>query len=220
MKHVIGLVGAKGAGKTTAFKAIQRNFEGVVEVTLAGKLKDTCAKVFSIPRDHFDSHDFKEKDLEVPAHIDIDKVTECLRDFYPEDEYHIDFNLYVRPHLGKVLYTPRQIAQYVGTEVLRAMNPDIHCLAATKGLEGSVFVVTDMRFPNEMDFFKNDPTAKFNAIYIKNSRAEVTASGDLHPSERHLYDLAKLSYPIINESTMDVFENSLIEYVKPILGDK
>ena len=217
MRSVIGLIGAKGAGKTTAFKAISSAFPGVVEITLAGKLKDTCAEVFNIPRDHFDSHEFKEKDLDTPAYMSLETVVSCLRSFYPENEYHLDFNLYVRPHMGKVLYTPRQVAQYVGTEVLRAMNPDIHCLAATRGVEGNIFVVTDMRFPNELDFFKKDPETVFNAIYVKNTSAEVMAGKDPHPSERYLFDLARQAHPIPNESSINEFEHNVISFVSTIL---
>lgn len=204
MNIVFGLIGAKGAGKTTAFNAISKVLD-VQEITLASKLKDVSAKVFQIDRNWFDSHNFKEKDLEDPVYLDSFKIKALF------EEYALtpDFDKHVRPHIGKVLLSPRQIAQYVGTEVLRNYMEDIHCFAAAAQVHKAIGVVTDMRFPNEYEYFaKNYPS--FHPIYIQNIGAEIKASRDTHASEAHLKDLArKASVTIQNNGSISEFETAI-----------
>lgn len=196
MEIIFSLIGAKGAGKTTAFNAITEVLS-VTEITFAKKLKDVSSKVLNIPRNYFDDQDLKEKELETPVYLNWDILDSIFFCFGVE----VDYNKYIRPHIGKVLYTPRQIAQYIGTEVLRKFDINIHCIGAledAKTLNNKVGVVTDMRFPNEFEYFKNQ-NIKFVPIYIKNRTAEVIAAKDPHPSEAHIQELgAKASYVVDN----------------------
>lgn len=194
MKIVIGLCGAKGSGKTTVFNSLKNLYEdNVAEITLAKKLKDVCSSVFYIPRDHFDSHLYKEKDL--AEKIVLDEVQ--LAKIYNSYDIEITEPLILK-HVGTELKTPRYIAQYIGTEVLRAVSHNIHCEAAVKQISADVGIVTDLRFPDELNYFKNKFDSFF-PIYIKNEFAEGHACKDLHESERHLYDLAR-QCPIIIEN--------------------
>jgi hypothetical protein len=119
--------------------------------------------------------------------------------------------------VGKVLHSPRQIAQYVGTEVLRTYEPDIHCLAAANAVTKRVGVVTDMRFPNEYSFFK-ERYPKFYPVYIENMAAEIAASKDTHPSEAYLKELAKKApFKISNNSSLAEFQKLVKEVVGKIL---
>lgn len=212
MKIVIGLIGAKGAGKTTAFDVIKDEL-GVQEITLAAKLKDTCSKVFSVPRDHFDSHAFKEKDLDTPVNLNPLNLVQIFKEY----DLKVDFNKYLRSHIGKILYTPRQIAQYVGTEVLRAYSPDIHCDWACKAITQEVGVVTDMRFPNEFDYFYNNFT-NFYSIYVQNTGAEIKASKDSHASEAHIKDLGKRAQITIhNNGDLKTFQDTVRLFTKEIV---
>jgi hypothetical protein len=216
MDIVIGLIGAKGAGKTTAFNAIKSLFD-VQEITLAAKLKDVCAKAFNIPRDWFDSHDFKEKDLEDPVFLNRENLTVVWTSYGVKDVTGEFYDKFIRPHVGKILYTPRQVAQYIGTEVLRSYEPDIHCLEAARAVEKQVGVVTDMRFPNEFDFFAKN-YVKFYPIYISNVGAEVAAGKDTHASEAHLKDLARRAFKAIpNNSSIREFEDAIKAFVKEIV---
>jgi len=217
MDIIIGLIGAKSSGKSTAFEIISKLYNGEVkEITLAGKLKDTCSKIFDIPRNHFDSHRFKEKDLETPIYL----TTEVLQSIYSTFNLDVDFGKYIRPHIGKILFTPRQVAQYIGTEVLRAVQPDVHCIHALGNDSDNykIGVVTDIRFPNEFSFFSN--LSKFIPIYIKRSEAENFAAKDSHVSESYLKDLAAKSNKIYNDTTIPEFEKELAKLLKQLLADK
>lgn len=209
----IGLVGAKGAGKTTAFNFINRKYPGALEITLAGYLKDVCARVFNVERDYFDSHEFKEADLESPAYITTNDLLEIYTAYGLEKS--VSNNLHIRPHLGKVLHTPRQIAQYVGTEILRAVQESVHCDVAYQRAENhdGLAVITDIRFPNEFDYFK-ERSSQFVPLYIKNTAAETNAAGDTHASEAYLFDLAKKSVKVSNESTLEAFEKEVYKHMQ------
>jgi len=204
MDIVIGLIGAKGAGKTTAFNAL-KEIADVQEITLAAKLKDVSAEVFNIPRNHFDSHEFKETEFLNPVFLDPQNLTKVYRSYNIQGSGKDFFDAFIRPHIGKVLLSPRQVAQYVGTEILRAYEGDIHCTSAVEGIEKRVGVVTDMRFPNEFNYFA-ERYPKFHPVYIQNMAAEITAGGDTHVSEAYLRELSKRAeFTITNNDSVKEF---------------
>lgn len=214
MNKVIGLVGAKGAGKTTAYRIISELLPNTVEITLAAHLKNTCSNIFAIPRDHFDSHKYKELDLGSPIYLTAKLIIAVL------DAYGInpDFDKHVRSHIGKVLHTPREVAQYIGTEVLRTEDPDVHCKAAVSTVTDSnetVGVVTDIRFPNEYSFFYKN-YKDFYPIYIKNTAAETNASKDAHLSESYLKELASKASKVDNENSLLDLKTNLIKVLTEI----
>jgi hypothetical protein len=205
---IIGLMGAKGSGKTTAFNFIKERLPYVGEITLAAKLKNVCSEVFEIPREYFDSHKYKEQYLQTPVYLDQKKLQIIYKDFlidYP------NYDTDIRPHVGVILDTPRKIAQYVGTEVLRKTVGTVHCINAFKTFldsNAAVGVVTDIRFPNELTFFKAKAEV-FIPIFIKNTAAEIAASKDSHESESYLSNLAAASICVPNETTLENFKTLL-----------
>lgn len=211
MRTIIGLTGVKGSGKTTCFNAIKKVYPEAREIMLAGRLKNACSEVFGIPRNHFDDPAVKEKELEKLVVLD-EKNTAALIHFFGEQP---DFDKHIRPHLNKVLHSPRQIAQYVGTEVLRRVDELIHCKGAVLDLphEG-VFVVTDIRFWNEYDFFDNNEEVRFFPFYISNYAAEAVASKDSHASEKYVLEIAKKCQKIDNNGSLPEFEGRVLDAVK------
>lgn len=208
MRTIIALAGLKTSGKTTAFNIIGEIFEGkVIEIQLAKKLKDVCASVLNVERSLFDDPARKEVNLEDPVYLDGKAVTAMI------EAYGItpDYDKHVRPHVGTVLESPRRIAQYVGTEILRNVSEDIHCIGATMNLpEDGTFVLTDMRFPNEFNFFNEKYGANFYPYYIQSNRAEFGAK-DMHPSEALVMVTAKNCKKIENNGTIQELKNVLIK---------
>ena len=217
MKIIIGLTGNKGSGKNTAHTFIEGYYFGkkrVEEIALAGPLKRSCAEVLNLEPRLFVDQNLKEVDLPIPVQLDKKIIEQFFKQFGRAD---YDFNEHVRPHLGKILHTPRQILQYVGTEVLRALDEDIHCKAAVAQVgECDIAVVTDIRFPNELNFFLNLQNVDFVPVYIENRRAEEAASADKHASEAHIGFIKTKCDVIPNNDTITNFQWAVALY----LGDK
>lgn len=217
MRTILAFCGVKQSGKTTAFDIIQDSFPEVIEIQLARKLKDESAKIAGFPRDHLDLNQFKEKNLKEPLFLTPEMITSVIKSF----GYTPDFDLHVRPHIGTVLYTPRQVAQYVGTEICKNVDPEIHCKYATKDLpEDAIFVVTDMRFPDEFEYFKANYPKAFSSFYIQNYNAESISKEDPHPSERLVLETAKLcAVKIENNDSMRAYKDKILESINKVFDD-
>ena len=137
--------------------------------------------------------------------------------------------------------SPRQIAQFVGTEMFRetvaglvgpkiAENFWINRLAGRLTGElcryndaayepGEIITITDVRFQNEYDFIMNNGGCIIHLtrpgadgiVGIQNHASEVGIP-DKHTKER-LYEVA-------NDSTLEELEEKILAIFKPILADK
>lgn len=215
MKTIIALTGVKFSGKTTAFNIVKEQIPDVIEIQLAKKLKDECARVFNIDRPLFDDPARKELSLEMPVYLDAKNVSDLIRAYGVEPDY----DTHVRPHVGMVLESPRRVAQYIGTEVLRTVSEDIHCIGATMNLpENGTFVVTDMRFPNEFAFFKANYGGVFYPFHVQNNQAELAGAKDMHPSERLVLETAKNCKPIPNNASIPEFRELVLKELQGVLA--
>jgi hypothetical protein len=207
MRVFIGFTGVKQAGKSTAFQFIKERFPLVQEVALADKLKNECARVFNLERVNFDAPELKERELEQPVYLDETNIQELLKAF----NLTYDYDKHVRPHMGTILHTPRQVAQYVGTEVLRAVDPDVHCKGPVADLPAhGVFVVTDMRFHNEYDYFAKNYESNFFPFFINNYAAEAKAAKDSHASERYIFEIAKKCERVDNNGSLEDLRRQIL----------
>jgi energy-coupling factor transporter ATP-binding protein EcfA2 len=201
MQIIIGLVGYKQSGKSTTVEILKEFIPSIKEVSFAGKMKNVCSELFNIPRNYFDDGKIKELPLEEAVTLDEVNVAAILKAYDVPDS---DLDKFTRPHIGKVLHSPRQIGQYVGTEVLRAVHTDIHIIHAFKDLpQEGIFVVSDIRFPNELEYPRSQKGVIFTPFYIDNSKAAAIAEGDTHESERHIKNLKKECTVINNNGSME-----------------
>jgi hypothetical protein len=196
----IGLVGAKGAGKTTVFNMLRELNPDLMEITLAKKLKDVCSEALDIPRADFDDPLRKELRIAGGKTLGVFALTDIYGSYDLEPRW--DF-------LGRRIYSAREAAQLVGTELLRAVDPEIHLKWAIKGLDTSKsHVITDIRFPNEFSFFQD--RGDFRGIYIMRDIAEAAAASDKHASESHLDTLKKLCHFQIDNSREREYTRMLV----------
>ena len=132
MSKILGITGLKGSGKDTIGDIICKNDESFVKMSFADTLKDITAILMGWDRkllqgDTIESREWREK----------------------ADDYWSDV-------FGKMI-TPRIILQQLGTEVLRN-----HFLQSiwVDSLKKKIMntdknvVITDVRFPNEIDAIK------------------------------------------------------------------
>ncbi len=104
--------------------------------------------------------------------------------------------------------TPRQLLQEVGTDVLRAYDPNIwvHCLPYLVKAAITT-IIDDVRFPNEV---KAIQAAGGVVIYIKRSSLEST---DVHASENAITSADCGPY-IVNDTTIQALRQDTLDMVK------
>jgi Deoxynucleotide monophosphate kinase len=178
---VFGMSGRKRSGKDTSGERLV-NEHGFVRIAFADSLKEACIAIFGFSREQVYGDDFKEV---------IDEYWE---------------------------YSPREVLQKVGTELFREVIPQDNVLPKigkdiwVRTVERKIlnlakqghrrFVITDVRFPNELAFLKD---SEFNAFSIKVIRQSVMTETDpsqLHASEA-LIDGFNCDFEIENSGTVE-----------------
>ena len=207
MSKYIGFIGSKGAGKSTAFFLLEKQHADVEEIMIAQRLKSVCSKVLCYPEVHFTSPTLKETPFPRPY-----LLTEWDLEFI-QNSFDIPYCVHkktVREHLGKTLHSPRHAAQYIGTEIIRSLDPQAHLRCSIRNITPDrIHIVTDIRFENEADYFK-EMDKDFTLCYIKNDAAEALASKDFHSSEASLNRLKERADIVIdNNSTISELEIEL-----------
>jgi hypothetical protein len=125
---LIGLIGGAGAGKSTAAAHLVKE-HGFVELTMAGPLKDLCARFFGWDRSRLDELAYKEEqDPKLPEGWTRRRVlqfvgTECFRT--------IDSNVWAK-------------------QVLRTMD---EVWDSDEKMDTPI-VISDVRFPNEVELIR------------------------------------------------------------------
>lgn len=165
---IIALTGEIGVGKSTIAKSFLN--KGYNKLSFADIMKNTCANVFPwVPRNAWWDPVLKEtlfdtiwhQNLSEPGSIPSRPV---ILSRYVIEQFNKTFNLdcskvcdqkgYVMRQFG----SPREALQFIGTEVLRATDPDCHVkatMAAVIASESINWVNDDLRFDNEAQAIKD-----------------------------------------------------------------
>lgn len=202
---VIGLTGFAKSGKSTATEILKSL--GGQEVAFAKHLKDVCAVVFGIPREHLDDQAFKEVPFEFNRIICGDDIEKILSYFEVES---CQIPAAKLAHSGTIMTTPRHVAQYIGTEVLRTIDQNIHINMAFKlsaKSSAKFLICSDMRFDNELKAVQNT-----DGLTIGISRQKVVPADlqNLHPSEKEIPNLISRSDVVVhNEKTIEDLQNTV-----------
>ncbi len=174
---VLGLSGAIGSGKDTCVLYLQENYPNIVHIKLAHPIQDLVAILLEVYREDlshrklFDNRQWKESPQIV---------------------------------LNGKEYTPRDLLKSIGSH-FRQLDPDwwlnifkqkVLALPSSK-----LVVVSDVRYPNEVDFINK--YLKGLLLYIYNEKAEREFFSNIdpyqiHSSESHLeYSMAN-SFKVLN----------------------
>lgn len=235
---IIGINGKIGAGKDTVGKIIQYltlpgergeyiGFQTYDDLTLernsrfkikkfAGKLKTTASLLTGIPVEKFEDQEFKKLDMNPEWGMTYREFLQRLGTEAMRDGLHIN------------VWVNALFADYKGLNYKEwndgQFNPYPIKREYTKDLQFPNWIITDMRFPNEMEAVEE---RKGIAIRVVRPKIESVVDkmrpySDLvhygipmpeeHPSETALDD-AKFDYEIINDGTIE----DLVEKVKEIL---
>lgn len=208
MKTVIGLAGVKTSGKSTVANIIKKYVDNVHEAALADKLKNTCAEVFGLERKQFDLQELKEVPFDEPKIIGVYEIGAILESFgvyMSAREIDSKFNV-----VNMKLISPRHIAQIVGTEVLRAAGDEfIHCKNVPVS-ETGVTIISDVRFPNEYQYFSEAQDVNFIPIYIQRNEAEKHVTSESHASETSVFLFNDKCHFLPNNSSLQELESRIL----------
>lgn len=220
-KIVIGLVGPKTCGKSTVTNILSE-FYRIEESALADKLKNVCAEVFHLKRIQFDSQELKELEFEESKQLTSEKIVKIL------ELFGINANSYRDPVLmqtyldsfkgitNRLLGSPREVAQIVGTEILRSIDKDVHC--KTVNISDKHFtVVSDVRFSNEFDYFSNLSGVTFIPIYIQRDVAEGLITPNSHSSETDFMNFRQKCFKVDNNGSLKDTERQVKQIVDKVL---
>lgn len=212
MRLIIGLLGFIDSGKNTVGNILKEQ-QGFYTESFAKPVKDCVAILFSWPRkllegDTKESREFREK---------ID----------PYWSSKLGYNV-----------TPRLMLQKFGTECMRdVIDPNIWLLQLENRLEDKPYIITDVRFPNEIKFIqslggytiwvKRDPLPEWFDCALKENTSDVEEidrmchNYGIHESE-WAWIGSNVDYVLENNGTLEDLEikiNGLLEeiYVRDIL---
>lgn len=132
---IIGVIGFIGSGKGTVSEYLTKR-HGFKHDSFASSLKDACSVIFDWPRNLLEG--------------DTDE-SRAWRE---------EIDIWWADKLGIPNFSPRYALQLVGTDSLRNhFNPDIWFLTLTNRIRKSPdqsVVISDVRFPNEINFIKEN----------------------------------------------------------------
>ena len=185
---LVGLMGIKGSGKSTAASYLVNNY-GFVEKSFAECLKRACKELFLLEDEQvFGTQEQKE----TPDPRWYDCTPRKIMQYVGTDLLRENLDKII-PELGKNIFT-RHIELWYTAEI--AKNPNIQV------------VISDIRFQNEVDFVQ-----KLGGVVIKIDRPLVLTD-DTHSSEIELQLITSYDHLINNTDTLEDLSRELDNYMK------
>ena len=216
--------------RETSFGKNQSNFE---IKKYADKLKDFICMLIGCTREQLEDHEFKNTEL--PEEWDKfafyrENTRKPLRIYSSKEEAEKDVKIFKGGKVEILKMTPRLLLQIIGTECIRdkvhpnawvnALFADYKAKWVPTGdsvaeedvsieKEYPNWIITDMRFPNELEAVKNRggitirvnrPYDSLNQISLISLEQQNNAKN--HPSETALDD-AEFDYTIENDSSIE-----------------
>lgn len=203
--RIIAFTGPKACGKDTMAQVLLRQNNGFNNVhynyfartPFAQGVKTICNQVFGWPLDLQDDSAFKETVLEEWPHVAPRWPMMDIANWF-RDKYGPDVWVHT---------LARRIAAYEETNPFGA------------------YVITDLRFPNELEWLKRQPNAWIVYVYrdeAEQKLQEAKATGDamaLNPSEAH-YDLIKAEADLVLANNQEIYKahNTLLQELRVRFG--
>jgi hypothetical protein len=206
---IIAFSGVRQAGKDTANSALMQKIPNINHLYFAKKLKEVCSNVFDIHLNMFDSPLLKDSPLNDEIYLDEADLMEVIKQFNAIPNY----NAHIRPFIGVMCFTPRELLQVIGTDLLHRIDKDIHIKVTAASFKDGINTITDMRFVSEFDYLNNNYKDSFYPIYIQNSKAEAIASKDTHTSEVQSKLFKNKCLVIENNKSIEDFQKNVAEII-------
>ncbi|WPD49439.1 dNMP kinase [Acinetobacter phage YZ2] len=214
MSYKIGLIGLAGSGKDTVAVILQEALKErgqVFEIDrYAGLLKEAARQVFG---ENFDDRNVKEVDKFVDLYL-ADKIIDATDYVYLKlnrSDIDLDeWNALCQKHIDSCTWmSPRKFQQLLGTEVGRAIDPDIW-VNYLKNQDRNL-IIPDVRFGNE--------DVDFNILITRHP----VPQGKLHASEVYAAELQLsdnpydyVDYIIHNDGSIEDLKRKVQQLVNKI----
>lgn len=194
-KNLIGISAKIGSGKDTFFDIVQKKVVGSYEnKKFAFKLKQIASILTGISPEKFEDQEFKKTFLSK----EWDKLMYSGDPFLKNEQIEVFYQS----------MTVREFLQRLGTEAMRDglhKNVWVNALLSDFNKETSKWIVTDMRFKNELSAIK-----KNGGITVRINRKDCVKID--HPSETEL-DSESFDYVIENNGTLEEFEEKINDFL-------
>lgn len=208
---IFGLVGKAQAGKDEFAKIAVEEF-GATRVAFADAVKEEVA-------DFLDKHnvcwehrhlwgDGKDKEATLRMkHYDRPKRGKLAAFITAHGDYSNGYHY----------FTPRSLMQWWGTEYRRSKDPDYWVKrAADKMNSDGIYVVTDVRFPNEVDMLLGKSSCLVSVVRPD----AMNISNPTHASETSLSDYTEFNYVVENNGTLEEYRNKVRVLLTEITNGK
>lgn len=211
MRKIIGITGSQGSGKDSIGDILVKHY-GFLKMSFAAHLKDVASLLFFMDRKMLAGETPEDR-----------KIREEPDKFWSE-KLGYDF-------------TPRHALQFLGTDLLRnqfSQNIWIDCLERKILETDKDVVITDVRFPNEIDMIRNSGGTiwriekpvlpewfrKVEAWNIDSPTVEYNMAGfvpeikDIHESEWKWIGLDKPEHIFKTMPTLEELEKEVLAYTE------
>ena len=204
-KIIIGIGAKKQAGKDTSADILVKEL-GFKKMSFAAPLKDICSLIFDMPIKSF--YENKEDILTPKVVLTADHIEKLLIQLFPYDTFIVKDKrkLLLDNCLGKEFSTPREILQYVGTDMARKyINDSIWVNILVQDMNNyNKIVIPDMRFSNERDLISS---LDGKVVLIKRNGVDET---DGHISENDLGTEDDYDIVIENNGTLEELKERVL----------
>jgi hypothetical protein len=156
MLRLIALDGYAGTGKDTVAEGLVRTC-GFVKVPFAKVMKEILSSVFKVPLYYFDVRALKDAPLKEPIILNAGHIAGLAEEFVARGiEITEQQILAATTCTGKSLSSPREIMQYVGTDVVRAYMDNLMWIKLwdMEQRKYDRVIAPDARFPDEREFVR------------------------------------------------------------------
>jgi hypothetical protein len=200
MGFILGLSGSAMAGKDTVADYLIEKHGWTGKLSFADNLKKMCLNIFNFTEDEVYTQEGKQKIFNAPIVFNrshLGSIMFWMARTHPNHRIPPEVLETVRSHVGKKFNTPREVLQFVGTEVCRTLIDSYHAdVVREAAKEEGYWVITDVRFPNEGDLVLEE--LKGSVVSIVRAKDNSGALNTSHASETSMNSWGKFTDTIDN----------------------
>jgi hypothetical protein len=198
---IIGISGKALSGKDTIANFLVSNGYIDRKIGFGDNLKHACKNIFNLSDDDLFTQNGKKTPFDTPLVSNMATIENIVSWMSITHDITLE-NTSVDHLLGIELFRPRDVLQFVGTDVMRYLCPTYHSDVVFSSIKGGEsIVISDVRFPNEADLVSSlgGWSVRVNRPIWLREKHGIVLDTD-HPSETSLDHYERFSFIINNNS--------------------